>query len=370
MAKNYDLATLAAAVNGRVVGDEKAIISGLCSLEKPCFGALGFVNPGHEREAMNSSASALLVKKGVTLPDYHGSLIMVEDPYLAYAKLSELFNNYPEIETGIHPTAVIGAGCELAEDVAIGPYVVLGRRVKIATGVKIGPGCYIGDEVIIGARSQLRARVTIYHQVKVGKDVLIHSGAVIGSDGFGNANAQGVWHKIYQLGSVTIGSDVEIGANTTIDRGALDDTIIGNNVRIDNLVQIAHNVEIGDHTAVAGCVGIAGSTKIGKYCMLGGHAGLNGHIKITDKVVIAGFTGVAKSITKPGVYVSAIPAVERRIWWKILTHVMNLSDFAKRLKRVEHECGVRVPRIAIWRNWWYKLMQLVKRTKKCEVDHV
>ena len=212
---------------------------------------------------------------------------------------------------GIHPTAIIGKNCEIEASASIGPY------------------CVIGQGVVIGEKTRLYANVVLYHKVKIGKRCLLHSGVVVGSDGFGNANEKGVWHKIHQLGTVIIGNDVEIGANTTIDRGAIGDTVIGDGVKLDNQIQIGHNVHIGAHTAIAGCTGIAGSTKIGRYCMIGGGVGITGHIEITDGVIISGKSAVGKSITKPGMYASSIPAMPFRTWGRILVRLAQLVENKK-----------------------------------------
>jgi len=296
----YNLRKLAEFLSAEFSGDGNSIITGIGSLDNAEPGQISFLKNSKYSEHLDTTkASAVIVKKNDVSEKSKGNFLFSDDPYLAYAKISSLFDDTPKVSPGIHSTAIIGQECEISDTVHVGPYCVIGDRVKIGKGVRIEGGCNIGSEVIIDENSRLCAKVTLYHKVKIGKRVILHSGVVVGSDGFGNANERGVWHKIYQLGTAIIGNDVEIGANSTIDRGAIGDTIIEDGARIDNQVQIGHNVHIGAHTAIAGCVGIAGSTKVGRYCMLGGGVGINGHIEIADRVIITGMTSVSKSILEP-----------------------------------------------------------------------
>ena len=207
--------------------------------------------------------------------------------------------------------------------------------VQIATNVSIGAGCVIGERSQIGAGTRLWANVTIYHGIQIGENGIIHSGVVIGADGFGLAKDQAVWHKVCQLGSVIIGNDVEIGANTTIDRGALEDTVIEDGVKLDNLVQIAHNVRIGAHTAIAGCTGIAGSTEIGSDCLIGGDVAINGHIKLTNNVMIGGSSTVRNTIKEPGMYSCSTSVQKDHVWRKNFVRVRQLDSMARRLRALE-----------------------------------
>ncbi len=250
---------------------------------------------------------------------YTGNILLVEDPYLSYARLTELFNNAPKITPGIHDKAVIG------KDVSIGKNVIIEAGCVIRDGAKIGDNCHLYPNVII------------YHDVQIGSNVIIHSGAVIGADGFGFANNKGQWCKIHQLGSVQIGDNVEIGANTCIDRGALMDTIIENGVKIDNQVQIGHNVRIGMNTIIAGCTGIAGSTTIGRHCMIGGASNINGHINIADQVIITGTSTIARPITKPGIYSSGLEVQPHQKWLRTKILLLELANMLKRLRRLEEQ---------------------------------
>lgn len=335
--KSYSLQYIVDYLSAKFHGDANCIISGIGSLANALPGQLAFLKSSNYKQYLSTTKASAIIIRPVDFDEKLScNFIIVNDPYLAYAKVSKLFDDAPELMPGIHPTAVIGADCEIAGEVSIGLHCVIGKKSKIGKGVSIGANCVIGDETIIGEQTKLCANVTLYHKVKVGKQVLVHSGAVIGSDGFGNANDKGVWHKIYQLGTVIIGNSVEIGANTTIDRGTIGDTIIEDGVKIDNLVQIGHNVHIGAHTAIAGCTGIAGSTKIGRFCMIGGGVGISGHIEIADRVILTARTNVDKSITEAGgIYASGLLATPHRRWWRILSRLMQLDELVKRLKIVE-----------------------------------
>lgn len=238
-------------------------------------------------------------------------------------------------EPGIHPTAVIDPTASVADTACIGPHVVVAAQARIEDNVVIGAGSVIGARCRIGRDTRIHPRVTLAHDVVVGQRCHLLSGAVIGSDGFGFANERGVWHRIAQLGRVVLGDDVEVGANTTIDRGALDDTVIGNGVKLDNLIQIAHNVHIGDHSAMAAKVGIAGSTRIGRHCVFGGASGVAGHLDIADHVHLTGMTLVTGDIREPGVYSSGTGTDTNRQWRKNAVRFRQLDALARRLKELE-----------------------------------
>jgi len=337
MNKTYTLQEIAVLLGAKVQGDPNCVITGIGSLEHAKPGEISFLENPNLRPLLNDTGASAIILKEQYATFANKNYLIVENPYLGYSKVSVLFNDTPKVEVGIHQTAIIGKDCEIDETASIAPLCVLGNRVKIGASVRIEAGSIIGDECEIGADSRLCANVTLYHKIKMGQRCLIHSGVVLGSDGFGNANDKGVWHKVYQLGKVVIGNDVEIGANTTVDRGAIDDTIIEDGVRLDNQIQVGHNVIIGAHTAIAGCVGIAGSAKIGKYCMIGGGVGINGHIEIADGVIVTGASAVGKSITKAGVYSSGFSAVPHRTWWRILARVMSLEDLVNRVSNLENK---------------------------------
>lgn len=319
-----------------VDGDvDVASIDGIASLQSANDSKIVCVFNPKFYSLLNDLSAGLVVLPEQAQEHYAGPKILCNNPYLAYAKLSELFAK-KERASGIHPTAIIDNTAQIADDVNIGAYAVIGAGVRLAKGVNIGTHVSIADDVSIGENTNIHPQVSIYHSVSIGKNCAVHSGTTIGSDGFGFAPQPGAtpaWKKIHQLGSVEIGDHVEIGANTTIDRGALDNTIIGNGVIIDNLVQIAHNVVIGDNTAIAGCVGIAGSTIIGKNCLLGGAVGVAGHLTITDNVTVTGMGRVTGSINKPGSYSSGTPLQESRAWRKNAVRFNQLDSIVRKLKK-------------------------------------
>ena len=260
---------------------------------------------------------------------------MSKNPYLTYARAAALLYPRPRPPAGIHPSAVVHSKAEVNPSAVIGPNAVLDEGVRIAAGVVVGPGCVIGARSTIGEDSELVANVTLGTDTVVGKRNIFHPGAVIGADGFGMANDQGHWVKIPQIGRVVTGDDVEIGANTTVDRGALQDTVLADGVKIDNLVQVAHNVHIGEHSAIAGCVGIAGSAHIGAYCTLAGGVGVVGHLTIGDHIHVTGMSMVSKSLSEPGVYSAGVPLQSNRDWHRNFVRFKQLDDMAKRLKKLE-----------------------------------
>lgn len=333
--KTYTLQYLADYLSAKLIGDPNCKVSGIAALNNATAETISFLeNPQYKRFLPSTQAAAVLVREDFAA-QLKTNAIIVKEPYLAYAKISALFDDTPVAAPGIHNTVILGQDCEIDPTVSIAPHCVIGNNVKLAKNVRIDAGCVIGDASEIAEGTRLCPKVVLYHKVKLGNRCLIHSGTIIGSDGFGNANERGVWHKIYQLGKVIIGNDVEIGANTTIDRGAIEDTIIEDGVRLDNQIQIGHNVKIGAHTAIAGCVGIAGSTKIGRYCMIGGGVGINGHIEITDGVIITGMSSVGKSITTPGIYSSGFNATSHRNWWRIVSRVMQIENLFHRVNELE-----------------------------------
>lgn len=333
------LAEIAGELGATLHGDGDVVITGIASLSSAKPGQITFLSNSRYREQLASCQAAAVVLTEADLPFCTTSALVVKDPYLTYAYLAQLMDTTPSPASDIAPSAVISPDAVLGEGVSVGANAVIESGVNIGDHAVIGAGCFVGKETHIGARTRLWANVTIYHSVRIGDDCLIHSGAVIGADGFGNANDRGKWIKIPQLGTVRIGNQVEIGALTAIDRGALDDTIIGNGVVIDNLCQIAHNVEIGDHTAVAGGVIMAGSVRIGRHCLIGGASVFNGHIEICDQAVIGGMGMVMRSVDKPGFYTSGIPLQPNKVWRKTAALVMNIDDMNKRLKTLEKKIG-------------------------------
>ena len=335
-AQTYTLAQLANSIGAELHGDAECKINGIAAITQAKAGDICFLNDSHYHSHLaHTKASAVLLPKKF-MADCPTNALVMANPRLGFAKLLEILMPPPQVQAGIHPTAVVGENCSVDASATIGAYAVIGHNVTIGPRTVITASVVVGDGASVGADCYLHPHVTLYHQVTLGERVIIHSGAVIGADGFGLAqDEQQRWVKIPQIGSVVIGDDVEIGANSAIDRGALDDTLIGNGVKIDNQVMIGHNCQIGDHTAIAGCAGIAGSTKVGRHCMIGASAGLNGHIEICDGVMITGFGMIQKSITKPGIYSSGTGMQTNRDWHKSVIRFWQLDDIAKRLKRLE-----------------------------------
>ncbi|MCX7193052.1 MAG: UDP-3-O-(3-hydroxymyristoyl)glucosamine N-acyltransferase [Proteobacteria bacterium] len=332
---SYTLAEIAARFGGRVLGDPGVKISQIATLERAQPNQISFLtNRKYYAQLATTRAGAVILGEAdadaTDLPR-----IISANPYACFARISNLLNPLPAIKAGVHPGAVVSATARVDASASIAAMVTIGEGVEIGAHSVIGEGCCIGDNVVIGEGVRLYPRVVIYHDCVIGDNLIAHSGVVIGSDGFGIALDEGRWIKIPQIGRVVIGRDVEIGANTTIDRGALDDTVIEDGVKLDNQIQIAHNVRIGAHTAIAGCVGIAGSTTIGKYCQIGGSAGILGHLKIADHVVISSFTLIGKSIREAGSYAGIYPFSKTDDWKKSAVHLRHLDEMSNRIKVLE-----------------------------------
>ena len=339
----FTLGQLAEQLGATLLGASDIQVRGLASLQEAETDQLSFLaNPQYRKHLAACKAAAVLLTEA-DAEGYAGNALIVANPYLAYARLSHLFDRKPQAAAGIHPSAVIAASAQVDPSASIGAYAVIEDAAVIGPRVTVGAHCVIGARSSIAADGWLAPRVTLYHDVCIGERVVIQSGAVLGGEGFGFANEKGVWQKIAQIGGVTIGDDVEIGANTTIDRGALADTQIGNGVKLDNQIMIAHNVQIGDHTAMAGCAGISGSTKIGKHCMIAGGVGMVGHIEVCDNVFVTGMTMVTRSITEPGAYSSGTAMQTAADWKKSAARIRQLDDMAKRLKQLENRLAAVTP---------------------------
>ena len=332
----YSLTELATAIGATVQGDGDCKIHNVAAIAHAKPGEISFVTDRRYLKYLTQTkASAILLDEKLASCCPINALLM-SNPKLGFAKLLTLLRPQSVPTCGIHPTAVVEESCQIDPSTHIGAQVVIGEDVVIGPRTLIGAGASIGRGSQIGSDCCLHSRVTLYSQTRIGDRSIIHSGAVIGADGFGLIqDEKGEWVKIPQVGRVIIGDDVEIGANATIDRGALDDTVIGNGVKIDDLVMIAHNVRIGDHTVIAACAGVAGSTTVGRHCMIGGSAGLNGHIEICDNVIITGMGMIQKSISKPGIYSSGTGMQTNREWRKSVIRFWKLDELAKRLKRLE-----------------------------------
>jgi UDP-3-O-[3-hydroxymyristoyl] glucosamine N-acyltransferase len=332
----FSLAELTQNLGVTIAGDESCLITGVATIQNARPGDIAFLmNPLYKKHLQKTKASAVILTQSDAV-DCPAIAIISRDPYFTYSQIAAFFEYHPRRYAGIHPSAIIGENCEIDPSVSIGAYTTIADEVKLAANVVIGSHCTIGELTEIGENTRVDAGVTVYHRSLLGSNVLLASGVVIGSEGFGIAKHKGAWHKVPQLGRVILADDVEVGANTTIDRGAIDDTIISKGVRIDNQVQIGHNVQIGEYTAIAGCVGIAGSTVIGKNCLIGGAAGIGGHLVIADDVMITGMSSISRTIRDAGVYSSGVGGVvPNQEWRKNSARVQRLEQLMRRVKALE-----------------------------------
>jgi UDP-3-O-[3-hydroxymyristoyl] glucosamine N-acyltransferase len=334
--RKFSLAQLTEGLDVNIIGDAECLIQGVTTIQQAKPGRIAFLmNPLYKKYLATTQAAAVILSESDAV-DCPVNAVISRDPYYTYAQMAAYFEFKPAVTAGIHPTVVTGKNCQLHPSVSIGAHCTLGDNVVLKENVVIFPHCTIGDNCHISEGTRLDANVVLYHHVTLGSGVTIASGTVIGSEGFGLAKHKGRWHKVPQLGRVVIGDDVEIGANCAIDRGAIEDTIIEKGARLDNLVQVGHNVRIGEYTAVAGCVGIAGSATIGKNCLLGGASGLAGHITLADDVMVTGMTAVSKSIPVAGIYSSGVGGVVNNLEWrKNSARVQRIGQLVDRVKRLE-----------------------------------
>ena len=331
----WTLEQIAEHIGGVVKGEKDFQVDSIGTLQTAKLNQISFLsNKKYKKYLADTDAGIVIVNdEAVSGVPHHA--IVVDDPYVAYAKVASLLNPIKRNQSGIHSSASVSTDSIIHPSASIGAQVVIESGVEVEEDVVIGPGCVLQQGVKVGLGTKLVANISLCDDVQIGKNGLIHPGVVVGADGFGIANDKGKWIKVPQIGSVRIGDDVEIGANTTIDRGAIENTIIGNGVKLDNQIQIGHNVVIGDNTVIAGCTGIAGSTYIGQNCVIGGGVGVAGHLEICDSVQLTGMTMVTKSITQPGVYSSGIPAESTQQWHKNVIHYRQMDKLAERVKQLE-----------------------------------
>ncbi len=329
------LGELAQRLGARLHGPADLVITGVNDLEAAGPHDVAFVVGARYLGALQSTAAGAVILEEAMLPHRNGPALVVPNPHLGFARVASWLYPEPVATPGIHASAQVDPAARIAASATVGAHCVIEADAVIGEAVVIGPGCHVGRRSVLGRATRLVARVTILHDCVLGEECIVHPGAVIGSDGFGYAHDRGQWVKVPQLGGVRIGNRVEVGANTTIDRGALRDTRIGDGVKLDNLIQIAHNVEIGDDTAIAACVGIAGSTRIGKRCMLGGQVGVAGHLEIGDDVHVLGKSLVAGSLREPGTYSAALKAEPVERWRRNAVRLSQLDDLARRLRAIE-----------------------------------
>lgn len=321
-------------------GKGDTTIDGVGTLSGASPTQISFLSNPAYRDQLASTRAAAVIIAADELDVCPVNALLADDPYVAYAQIAGLFDTRKPANPGVHPSASVDPTATLGNDVHVGANAVIGPGCVIAEGCFIGPGCVLVADCTLGNGCTLTASVTLCEGVVIGRRCIIHPGAVIGSDGFGLAFDKDHWVKIPQLGTVRIGDDCEVGASTTIDRGAIGDTVLGNDVRLDNQIQIAHNVEIGSHTAMAGMVGISGSTKIGQYCMFAGNSGAIGHIRIADRTTVHAQSVITKSITEPGTtWSAALPASPLREWNRIAAHIRRLERLAKRVLKLEKKFG-------------------------------
>ena len=318
-------------------GDGTRVVSGVGTLAGASPDRLAFLANPKYRAQLADSRAGIVVMREDDADGYAGTALIARDPYVAFAKIAALFEPRADVTPGVHASAVVAADAHVDADASVGPFVTVGARSRIEAGAVVGPGCVIGEDCIVGAGSELIARITLVTRVRLGQRVRIHPGAVLGADGFGLAMEGGHWIKVPQLGGVVIGDDCEIGANTTIDRGAIEDTVLEDDVRLDNQIQIGHNVRIGAHTAMAGCSAVAGSARIGRHCLIGGAAGVLGHLEICDRVVVTAMSLVTHSIREPGEYSSGTPLMDNRSWRKSAARFKQLDALARRVNAADKE---------------------------------
>ncbi len=335
--KSYSLSELAEAAGGQVKGRADVIIFGVGTLDGATVRDISFLtNAKYKSHLATTKAGAVILPEkfadAVDVP-----AIVHSNPHAAFAKIAQIFDTTPKLATSIHPSAFIDASATVGKNVAMGPNVVIGKNAVVNDDAVIGANTVVGEAAVIGKGAVIHPNVTLYHGVTIGKQVVIHSQSVIGADGFGYANDQGTWLAIPQTGTVKIGDGTQIGAAVTIDRGALEDTVIGKNVIIDDQVHIGHNCIVGDHSCICGTSGLAGSTHVGKNVVIGGGVGINGHISICDNVQITGFTMVVSDITEPGVYSSGQPAMSNRDWRKTTVRARQIDTLFDRVKALENQ---------------------------------
>ena len=335
------LGELVDALGGELVGDRGTVIECIAPLDSERAASIAFLsNPKYRSQLATTKAACVIVGEAVRdEAAARGAAIVAGDPYLYFARLTQWWAQRvrPRPPAGVHPSAVVDASARIGQGVTIGPLAVIEAEAVIGDDAVIGPHCVVGARARIGAGSRLSAHVTVGFDCIVGERCIFHSGVVIGADGFGFAPHQGAWEKIEQLGAVRIGDDVELGANTCVDRGALDDTVIERGVKLDNLVQIAHNVHVGEHAAMAGCVGVAGSARIGKHCTVGGAGMILGHLTLADHVHVSSGTLVSRSILKPGLYTGVFPFDENASWEKNAATLRQLHALRDRIRTLEKQ---------------------------------
>jgi UDP-3-O-[3-hydroxymyristoyl] glucosamine N-acyltransferase len=324
-------------LSARLDGNGDCEIRHVASLADAGADDITFLVNSRLKKDLQTTAAAAVIVSADDADAVPGRAVIVENPHVAYAHVTAWLYAEDDFLPGIHASAVVDPCSQVHETALVGAHCTIEAGAVIAAECQIGPGCVVGKNVVLGEGSQLVANVTLCHGTQIGRRAILHPGAVIGADGFGLANDRGEWVKVPQVGNVVLGDDVEVGANTTIDRGAIGDTVLEDGVKLDNQIQIAHNVHIGAHTAMAACSAVAGSTRIGKHCAIGGHVGIVGHLEIADNVTVTAMSFVSQAITRPGVYSSGTPLEENAKWHRNFVRIKQLDDMARRLKKLENQ---------------------------------
>jgi UDP-3-O-[3-hydroxymyristoyl] glucosamine N-acyltransferase len=338
---SVSLGELAVRFGCELRGDPEARVEHVATLANADGSALAFLaNPRYRPQLATTRAAAVVLNaEAAALCPTH--VLLAENPYATYARIAAVLHPSPAAPAGVHPTALIAASARIDPSAHIGAFCSIGERTVVGERCVVGPHCVLEEDVKLGPDVRLAVRVTVHRAVEIGARTVLQSGAVIGGDGFGYAPERGTWVKVPQVGAVRVGADAEIGCNTTIDRGAIEDTVIEDGVKLDNLIQIGHNVRVGAHTAIAACTGVSGSTVIGKRCMIGGHVGFAGHITIADDVVITGFSAVSRSIASAGVYSSTIPFEEAHSWRRLVARFKRSGRLEERVRKLERAAGIK-----------------------------
>jgi UDP-3-O-[3-hydroxymyristoyl] glucosamine N-acyltransferase len=334
---SVSLGELAVRFGCELRGDPQVQVAHVATLSNAGDGALTFLANPRYRPQLAATRAAAVVLAAEAAGDCPTNALLAANPYATYARIAALLHPPAAVEPGVHATALIAADARVDASAHVGPWCCIGPGVVIGARASLGPQCVLEQGVTLDEDVRLGPRVTLCRAVTVGARSVLQAGVVVGGDGFGYAPERGRWLKVPQVGAVRIGADVEIGCNTTIDRGAIEDTVIEEGVKLDNLIQIGHNVRIGAHTAIAACTGVSGSTVIGKRCMIGGHVGFAGHISIADDVVVTGYSAVSRSIADRGVYSSTLPFEEAHAWRRLVARFKRSARLEERVRRLEQE---------------------------------
>ena len=331
------LSELSRMAGAELRGDPERVVTHAATLQDASEGAISFLANRRYAAFLPTTRASAVILAADDAPDCPCDCLVSDNPYLAHARVMAALYPDEDPAPGIHPSACVDPTARVADTAEVAANCYLGPGVVLGEGVFIGPGCVLLDDVFVGEGSRLVASVTLCAQTRLGQRCLIHPGVVIGADGFGLANDDGAWVKVPQIGRAVLGDDVEVGACSSIDCGAIGDTVIEDGVKLDDQVHVAHNVRIGIHTAVAGCAAVAGSTQIGAYCTLAGAAGITGHVELADHVHISGMTAVTRSIKKSGVYTGTVPPMEHASWLKNFARLRHLDDMVRRVRALERE---------------------------------